>query len=360
MRTSRNGTVATKYWHKLDDGRVQCDVCPRACKLREGQRGFCFVRANQDDRIVLTSYGLSSGFCVDPIEKKPLNHFLPGTAVLSLGTAGCNLGCQFCQNWGMSKSREMATLAGRASPEQLARKAIELGCRSVAFTYNDPTVFLEYACDVADACRSRGLHSVAVTAGYICPEPRREFYSHMDAVNIDFKGFSEKFYSKICSAHLQDVKDTLVYVRRETNLWLEITTLLIPGENDSDQELHDMSAWVVEHLGPDVPWHFSAFHPDWKMKNVPATPPSTLTRARDIARRAGVRHAYVGNVHDSQADSSYCHGCGRLLIGRDWYQLGEWNLTAKGGCPDCGTLLPGLFEEKPGSWGRKRLPVPIG
>jgi len=351
------GTVKTRYWHKLEDGRVQCDVCPRECKLQEGQRGFCFVRANQGDEIVLTSYGLSSGFCVDPIEKKPLSHFLPGTSVLSFGTAGCNLGCKFCQNWDMSKSREIATLADRASPEQLALKAQELGCRSVAFTYNDPVVFMEYADDVADACREQGIQSVAVTAGYMCPEPRREFYSHMDAVDIDFKGFSEEFYSKICSAHLQEVKETLIYVKQETDVWLEITTLLIPGENDSDQELQEMSAWVVENLGPDVPWHFSAFHPDWKMKEVPATPPSTLRKARDIARASGVRHVYVGNVHDEEADSTYCHGCGKRLIGRDWYELTEWNLTAVGACPDCGTALPGVFEEKPGAWGRKRLPV---
>ena len=353
------GTVKTHYWHKLEDGRVQCDVCPRECKLQEGQRGFCFVRANQNDEIVLTSYGLSSGFCVDPIEKKPLSHFLPGTSVLSFGTAGCNLGCKFCQNWDISKSRETATLADQASPEQLAHKAVELGCRSVAFTYNDPVVFMEYADDVADACREQGIRSVAVTAGYICPEPRREFYSHIDAANIDLKGFSEKFYSKICSAHLEDVKETLIYVKQETDVWMEITTLLIPGQNDSDQELHDMSAWVVENLGPDVPWHFSAFHPDWKMNEIPATPASTLRRARDIARGSGVRHAYVGNVHDEEADSTYCHDCGKRLIGRDWYELTEWNLAADGTCPDCGTVMPGVFEEKPGTWGRRRLPVQI-
>ena len=353
------GTVKTRYWHQLEDGRVQCDVCPRECKLSEGQRGFCFVRANQKDEIVLTSYGLSSGFCVDPIEKKPLSHFLPGTAVLSFGTAGCNLGCKFCQNWDMSKSREMATLADRASPEQLAKTAVELGCRSVAFTYNDPVVFMEYADDVADACREKGINSVAVTAGYMCKEPRREFYSHMDAVDIDFKGFTESFYSKVCSAHLEEVKETLVYVKQETDVWLEVTTLLIPGENDSDQELHDMSAWMVEQLGPDVPWHFSAFHPDWKMKDVPATPPETLRRARAIARASGMRHVYVGNVHDEEADSTYCHDCGKRLIGRDWYELTEWNLSAVGTCPDCGTALPGVFEEKPGTWGRRRLPVKI-
>ncbi len=361
METSLTGIHETKYWHRLEDGRVQCDVCPRACKLQEGQRGFCFVRANQGGRIVLTTYGLSSGFCVDPIEKKPLSHFLPGTPVLSFGTAGCNLGCRFCQNWDMSKSREIATLADQASPEKIAEKARELGCRSVAFTYNDPVIFMEYAMDVADACRRREIKAVAVSAGYICPEPRREFYTHMDAANIDLKGFSEQFYSKICSGHLQNVLETLVYLKRETEVWFEITTLLIPGENDSDKELHAMSEWVVENLGVDVPWHFSAFHPDWKMRDHPDTPESTLTRARKIAMGHGVRYAYVGNVHDEEGDSTWCPQCGRRLIGRDWYRLTEWALTREGDCPDCGTRVPGVFEaEGPGDWGRRRLPVSMG
>ena len=348
----------TIFWHRLDDGRVQCDVCPRACKLREGQRGFCFVRANHGGEVVLTTYGRSSGFCVDPIEKKPLNHFFPGTPVLSFGTAGCNLGCRFCQNWDMSKSREMATLADRASPEAIAEKAQELGCRSVAFTYNDPTIFMEYAMDVADACHDRGIKTVAVSAGYMCPEPRREFYRHIDAANIDLKGFTERFYSEICSAHLDDVLDTLVYLKRETGVWFEMTTLVIPDENDSDEELHAMAEWVVENLGVDVPWHFSAFHPDWKMPDHPPTPPETLTRAREIAMGHGVRYVYVGNVHDERGDSTYCHGCGRKLIGRDWYEITEWALTNEGACPDCGTLLPGVFERGgAGHWGRRRLPV---
>lgn len=355
--TAEIGVVSTKHWHRLADGRVQCDVCPRNCRLREGQRGFCFVRANRGGEVVLTSYGLSSGFCVDPIEKKPLNHFLPGTPILSFGTAGCNLGCRFCQNWDMSKSRETATLADQASPELLAREARRLGCRSVAFTYNDPVIFMEYAIDTATACRALGIHSVAVTAGYMCAEPRREFFRHMDAANIDLKGFSERFYEKICSGHLADVLETLVYVKRETSTWLEITTLLIPGENDSEAELHAMAAWVMENLGSDVPWHFSAFHPDWKMRDAPPTPPATLRLARDIARSYGVHYVYLGNVHDEEGSSTYCPECGNQVIGRDGYQLTKWDLDGPGQCRKCGAAVPGVFESRPGTWGARRMPV---
>jgi pyruvate formate lyase activating enzyme len=349
--------VPTKYWHRLEDGRVQCDVCPRACKLHEGQRGLCFVRAAQEGQIVLTTYGRSSGFCVDPVEKKPLNHFLPGTSVLSFGTAGCNLACKFCQNWDISKSREIDTLADAASPAALANAARRLGCRSIAFTYNDPVIFMEYAIDVAQACREQGIHPVAVTAGYMCPEPRREFYRYMDAANVDLKGFTEGFYRNICGGHLQPVLDTLEYLKHETDVWFEITTLLIPDENDSDREIDELSRWVMEHVGPDVPLHFTAFHPDWKMMDKPHTPPATLTRARRIALANGLHYVYTGNVHDSEGGSTYCTGCGLVLIGRDWYELGTWNLTGDGRCVQCGTLLPGKFEAKPGHWGRRRLPV---
>jgi pyruvate formate lyase activating enzyme len=348
--------VPTKYWHRLEDGRVQCDVCPRFCKLNEGQRGMCFVRARENDQIVLTTYGRSSGFCIDPIEKKPLNHFLPGTSVLSFGTAGCNLACQFCQNWDISKSREVSRLSDRAGPEAIARAARELGARSVAFTYNDPVVFLEYAIDVAKACREAGVKSVAVTAGYVTEEPRRELYGRMDAANVDLKGFTERFYKDVCAGHLQPVLETLEYLHRETDVWLEITTLLIPGENDSDAELHQMTEWVVEHLGPDVPVHFTAFHPDYRMLDKGDTPPSTLTRAREIAMKNGIRYAYTGNVHDPKGGSTYCHQCGKVLIERDWYELGEWNLT-DGKCRFCGTPCAGVFEGRPGSWGSRRLPV---
>lgn len=349
--------VKTKYWHLLDDGRVQCDLCPRECKLHEGQQGLCFVRANQNNEIVLTTYGRSSGFCIDPIEKKPLNHFLPGTPVFSFGTAGCNLACKFCQNWDISKSREMDTLADAASPEMITSAAAEYGCRSVAYTYNDPVIFHEYAIDVAKACRAKNIKSVAVTAGYVSPEPRAEFYQWMDAANVDLKAFTERFYHKITGGHLEPVLDTLKYIQHETDCWLETTTLIIPGENDSEKELTEMCEWVVENLGPDMPMHFSAFHPDFKMMDIPATPASTLIMARDIAMKAGVRYAYVGNVHSKDADSTWCHQCGELLIERDWYELGKWNLNAQGCCKSCGTRVAGVFEAAPGNWGAKRLPV---
>ena len=351
--------VPTRYWHRLDDGRLQCDLCPRFCHLKEGQRGLCFVRMNEGGEIVLTTWGRSSGFCVDPIEKKPLNHFLPGTPVLSFGTAGCNLACKFCQNWDISKSREIDTLSGAASPEELARAAVELGCRSIAFTYNDPVIFHEYAIDVAQAAREADVNSVAVTAGYICPEPRREFFRYMDAANVDLKAFTEDFYRKLCGASLAGVLDTLAYIRHETSTWLEITTLLIPGANDGDREIADMCRWIVDELGVDVPLHFTAFHPDWKMRDTPPTPPATLSRARRIALEHGMRYVYTGNVHDSEGGSTWCHGCGARVIERDWYRLGAWNLDAAGRCTNCGTACAGRFEPAPGTWGPKRLPVQL-
>jgi pyruvate formate lyase activating enzyme len=347
----------TKYWHCTEDGRIQCDVCPRACRLKDGQQGLCFVRACEDAKIVLTTYGRSSGFCVDPIEKKPLNHFLPGTSVFSFGTAGCNLACKFCQNWDMSKSREMDTLADAASPEDIARTAQRLGCRSVAYTYNDPVIFLEYAVDTAKACHALGIRSVAVTAGYVSAGAREDFFAHMDAANVDLKAFTDDFYHRLCGGHLQPVLDTLVYLRRETGVWVELTTLLIPGENDSDEEIDRMTRWVVAELGPDVPMHFTAFHPDWKMLDHPPTPPQTLGRARAIAVRNGVRYAYTGNVHDPAGGSTYCPGCGARVIQRDWYELGEWGLDAKGCCAGCGAPIAGVFDPVPGTWGARRVPV---
>ena len=350
-------TVPGRYWHMLEDGRIQCDLCPRYCHLKDGQRGLCFVRARQHDQVVLTTYGRSSGFCVDPIEKKPLNHFLPGTPVFSFGTAGCNLACKFCQNWDISKSREIDTLAASASPQNIAATAERLGCRSVAYTYNDPVIFLEYAVDTAIACRERGLKSVAVTAGYICEEPRREFFAHMDAANVDLKAFTEDFYHKLTGGHLQPVLDTLEYIHKETDCWLEVTTLLIPGHNDDDAGLHRLSEWCLENLGPDVPLHFSAFHPDYKMTDIAQTPVATLERARRIALDTGLNYVYVGNVHDAEADSTYCPACARRVIERDWYKLGEWQLTAGGHCAHCGHKIAGVFEDTPGDWGPRRLPV---
>ena len=347
-----------RFWHRLGDGRVQCDVCPRECHLHEGQRGFCFVRAREGDEVVLDTYGRSSGFCVDPIEKKPLHHFLPGTPVLSFGTAGCNLGCKFCQNWDISTSREWDTLADDASPEAIADAAVRLGCRSVAFTYNDPVVFLEYAVDVADACHAVGVKAVAVTAGYVGPGARRELFSHLDAANVDLKAFTEDFYAKTCAGHLRPVLDTLRYLVHETAVWVEITTLLVPGLNDSDEELGAETRWIVDRLGADIPLHFTAFHPDWKLRDRPPTPPSTLTRAREVALANGLRHVYTGNVHDPEGQTTYCHSCGALLIERDWYELGAWDLV-DGRCRACGALCPGVFESEPGNWGARRLPVRI-
>jgi len=356
-KQNAGGVVPARYWHELPDGRIQCDLCPRSCRLAEGQQGLCFVRAREGGRMVLTTYGRSSGFCVDPIEKKPLNHFLPGTPILSFGTAGCNLTCKFCQNWDMSKSREMDTLADRASPETIARAARELGCRSVAYTYNEPVIFLEYAVDVAAACREEGVRSVAVTAGYVCEKAREEFFGQMDAANVDLKAFTDDFYSRICGGHLEPVLDTLLYLKSETDVWFELTTLLIPGENDSDEELDRMTGWVAEKLGPDVPMHFTAFHPDWKMRDLPPTPSSTLSRARRIAQKNGVRHAYTGNVRDVDGGSTYCHNCGEKIIGRDGYSITTWKLDAEGRCEKCGAVCAGVFEDRPGDWGSKRLPV---
>lgn len=351
--------IPARWWHPLPDGRIQCDLCPRDCKLHEGQRGLCFVRKMEGGQMVLTTYGRSSGFCVDPIEKKPLNHFYPGSSVFSFGTAGCNLACKFCQNWDISKSRETDTLMDQASPDEIAAAAERAGCKSVAFTYNDPVIFAEYAMDVADACHARGLKTVAVTAGYIHDEPRRAFYAKMDAVNVDLKAFTEDFYFKLTGAHLQPVLDTLIYLKRETGVWFEITTLLIPGHNDSDAELSAMSQWIMRELGPDVPLHFSAFHPDWKMMDVPPTPASTLTRARDIALKAGLHYVYTGNVHDTAGGTTSCPGCHAPLIARDWYRIDQYSVTPDGHCPHCGTAIAGRFGAFSQAFGNRRIPIAL-
>jgi pyruvate formate lyase activating enzyme len=356
-REQLTGTLG-RWWHAIEDGRrIQCDLCPRDCKLKDGQRGACFVRGNSGGRMVLTTYGRSSGFCIDPVEKKPLNHFYPGTSILSFGTAGCNLACKFCQNWDISKSKEMDTLMDDATPEAIARAAARHGSKSVAFTYNDPVVFAEYAMDTADACHALGIKAVAVTAGYMYPEPAREFYAKMDAANVDLKGFTEDFYFKLCVGHLQPVLDTLAYIRHRTDCWLEITTLLIPGHNDDDKQLKELSAWCAKELGPDVPLHFSAFHPDYKLLDVPPTPPATLRRARAIAMDAGLRYVYTGNVHDPEGDATYCPGCGKPVIRRDWYEILHYDLDDTGKCSQCGTAIAGRFEKFGRPFGARRIPV---
>jgi pyruvate formate lyase activating enzyme len=349
-----------RWWHRLPDGRLQCDLCPRDCKLQDGQRGACFVRMREGDRMVLTTYGRSSGFCIDPIEKKPLNHFYPGSSVLSFGTAGCNLACKFCQNWDISKSRDMDRLMDQASPQAIALAAQTSDCRSVAFTYNDPVIFAEYAIDTAHACRERGIQTVAVTAGYIHPEPRAEFFAAMDAANVDLKAFTEEFYYRLTGSHLQPVLDTLVYLHHETGVWTEITTLLIPGYNDSDQDIERMCRWIVQELGQDVPLHFSAFHPDHRMRDVQPTPARTLSRARHIAQAEGIHHVYTGNVHDPEGGTTYCPNCSKPLIVRDWYRILDYQLTAAGCCDACGTAIAGRFAASAGTFGQQRIPVRIG
>lgn len=353
------GHYPGRYWHKIDDGRIQCDLCPRYCKLHDEQRGACFVRMREGDGVVLTTYGRSSGFCIDPIEKKPLNHFYPGSSVFSFGTAGCNLACKFCQNWDISKSRDMDRLMDAASPAEIAETAARSGCSSVAFTYNDPVIFAEYAMATADECRARGLKTVAVTAGYITELARGDFYSKMDAANVDLKGFTDEFYVKLCGAHLQPVLDTLVWLRHETDVWFEITTLLIPGHNDSESEVDAMTRWVQKELGSDVPLHFTAFHPDFKMDDLPPTPPATLAHARRIALGNGLRHVYTGNVHDVEGGTTFCTGCHHPLIVRDWYEIRDYRVTAQGACPDCGTPLAGRFGAFDQAFGARRIPVGI-
>lgn len=350
-----------RYWHKLEDGRIQCDLCPRDCKLHEGQRGACFVRARIGDEMVLTTYGRSSGFCVDPIEKKPLYHFYPGSRILSFGTAGCNLACKFCQNWDISKSKDFDRLTDLAGPQDIARTAQEMACNSVAFTYNDPVIFAEYAMDVADACHELGVKTVAVTAGYMHDQPRREFYAKMDAANVDLKAFTDEFYFKLTGAHLQPVLDTLIYLKHETDVWFELTTLLIPGYNDSEHEIGRMCEWIAKELGCDVPLHFSAFHPDYKMIDLPATQPQTLQLARRIAHAAGLSHVYTGNVRDIEGGSTYCAACLSPLVVRDWHLINDYRVAAGGACPDCSAILAGHYGEfEQQQHGRQRTRVMMG
>jgi AmmeMemoRadiSam system radical SAM enzyme/AmmeMemoRadiSam system protein B/AmmeMemoRadiSam system protein A len=350
-----DGIVPGGWWHREGD-RIECDLCPRRCVMKEGDRGFCFVRQNLGGQMMLTTYGRSTGFCIDPIEKKPLNHFLPGTSVLSFGTAGCNLGCKFCQNWDISKSRETERLSQRALPEEVARAALEMGCASVAYTYNDPVIWAEYAIDTALACKELGIKSVAVTAGYITPEARGPFYQFMDAANVDLKAFTEEFYYRTTLSHLQPVLDTLRWLKHETKVWFEITNLVIPQANDELEEFRQMSDWILEAVGDEVPLHFSAFHPDFRMLDRPRTPHETLIAARDIALKAGLKYVYVGNVDDVTRQSTYCPNCQKLLIERNWYELGEYALNREN-CRHCGTHIAGVFATRPGNWGRKRQPV---
>jgi pyruvate formate lyase activating enzyme len=341
----RSGRLRGRWHHRLQDGRVQCDLCPRRCKLRDGQRSFCFVRERQGDDVYLTSYARAMGLAIDPIEKKPLYHFYPGSSILSFGTAGCNLGCKFCQNWDMSKARSMDRLTEVAAPEDIAEAAAKAGCKSVAFTYNEPIIFAEYAIDTAKACHERGIQTVAVTAGYITEEARADFFGVMDAANVDLKAFTRDFYRDLCGAELEPVLDTLRYLARETDVWIEVTTLLIPGHNDSEDEIDRLCDWCVTELGPTVPLHFSAFHPDFKMTDLPRTPAATCQRAREQALRHGVHHVYTGNIRDGRGQSTYCSDCQQVVIERNGYSIGAYRLD-RDRCAACGRALAGRFSQQ--------------
>ena len=343
------GVARARWWHALPNGKVHCDLCPRHCKLKEGQRGFCFVRENRAGELVMTSYGRTSGFCVDPIEKKPLNHFYPGSSVLSFGTSGCNLGCRFCQNWHLSHASQGDRIQGKALPDEVADAAVDAGCKSVAFTYNEPIIFAEFAIDAAQACRRRGIKTVAVTAGYISPKARGAFFGAMDAVNVDLKAFSERFYRKLCFAHLEPVLDTLAWIRRESTTWLEVTTLVIPGENDDPAELRRLSAWCARHLGTETPLHFTAYRPAfrrvaWHEAASRPTPLSTLDLARSIACEEGMKHVYTGNVRDIVGQSTYCVGCGAMVVERVGYEVGALGIDVEGRCEACGRVVAGCFD----------------
>lgn len=356
MDTS-GGRHPANWWHPRDDGTLQCDLCPRECRLHDGQHGACLIRERAGDEMFLTSYGRSSGFCLDPIEKKPLNHFYPGSSVLSFGTAGCNLACKFCQNWDISKARHTAGLATVVSPDAIAQTALTTGARSVAFTYNDPVIFAEYAMDVATACHAHDVRTVAVTAGYIQPEPRRAFFACMDAANVDLKGFSEAFYARMCGARLAPVLDTLIWIHHESQTWLEVTTLLIPGANDASAEIEALCRWFRRELGPDVPLHFTAFHPDYKLTDLQPTPAATLMRARQIALAEGLRYVYLGNLHSAEGGQTDCPVCHSGLIARDGYAILKYQLTADACCPNCGTRIAGHFAAPRTAFGNRRIPV---
>ncbi len=331
-----------RWWHTEDDGRILCTLCPRFCRIGDGQAGFCYIRKNVDGKLYSLGYGSSTGFAIDPIEKKPLNHFLPGSEILSFGTAGCNLGCRFCQNWSISKAKLDEAQSVGVTPDDVVELAVKHKAPSIAFTYNDPVIWGEFVIDISHAARERGLKSVMVTAGYITPEARPEVFRYVDAANVDLKAFTERFYHRLTFSHLDPVLDTLKWLKRETDVWFEITNLMIPGENDGVDETKRLASWVVENLGESVPLHFTAFHPDFKLTDKPPTPAATLKRARQIAQSIGVKFCYVGNVHDREGQTTYCPACQGALIRRSWHEILEYNLDGNR-CP-CGEAIPGLFS----------------
>lgn len=331
-----------KWWIKEESGKIKCTLCPRYCILANGQKGFCFIRENIDGTLYSTAYGRPTGFAIDPIEKKPLNHFLPGTDILSFGTAGCNLGCKFCQNWTMSKSKLDEISSVWASPEDVIFLATKHNLKSIAFTYNDPTIIGEYVIDISKMAHNLGIKSVMVTAGYIDKDSRKEIYKYIDAANVDLKAFSERFYKDLTASHLAPVLDTIKYLKNETNVWIELTTLLIPNENDSEDEIKRMSNWILENIGDEVPHHFTAFHPTFKMQKHQKTTLDTLNKARKIALNAGIKYVYTGNLNNPEAEITYCPNCNTALIERNWHSVNS-NKIIDGKCYKCNSKIAGVF-----------------
>ena len=335
--------VLAKWWEPTDNNKILCTLCPRYCKIGEGQPGFCYIRQNHQGKLYSIGYGKPTGFAIDSVEKKPLNHFLPGTNILSFGTAGCNLGCKFCQNWSMSKAKLDDLHSLDVSPEGVVELAKSYDTPSIAFTYNDPTIFGEYVIDISKIAREEGIKSVMVTAGYIDKEARKDVYKYIDAANVDLKGFTERFYHKLTFSHLIDVLDTLIWLKNETDVWFEITTLLIPDENDSPEEIKQECDWILKNLGDKIPLHFTAFHPDFKMMNKERTTEKTLTTARKIAIDMGIKYCYVGNVHNKEGQTTYCPNCNEKLIKRDWHSVIS-NKLVNGCCKSCGMVIDGVFH----------------
>jgi pyruvate formate lyase activating enzyme len=334
---------SARWWQTLPDGRIHCYLCPRHCHIGEGQHGFCFIRENVGGELVQLGYGRPAALAIDPIEKKPLFHFHPGSAILSLGTAGCNLGCQFCQNFDISKARSVQQSSGHMSPEEIVDLAIAHGAPSIAFTYNEPTIWAEFVIDIARAAHKAGLRTVMVSNGYITREAFFEVYQHIDAVNVDVKGFTENFYSKITLSHLAPVLDVLRWLRRETNVWFELTNLMIPGLNDAPEETNELCDWILGELGDDVPLHFTAFHPDFKMLDRERTPSETIHRARLLAQARGLKYVYEGNVVTKEGGNTVCPTCRSVIIRRSWHQVESCEVQS-GRCPHCNAAIAGRFD----------------
>ena len=323
--------------------KVKCRICPKECVVDDGQAGDCRVRVNRRGNLTATTFGRPCALHVDPIEKKPLFHFLPAPGAFSVAAAGCNLHCKNCQNWEISQAGPLDVRSSAVPPEELVRLAKDSNCKSIAYTYTDPVVFYEYTLRTATLAREAGLRNVLVTAAYINPEPLRRLCKETDAANVDLKFIDDALYQSNCDASVKPVLDAL-RIFREEGVWLEITNLVIPTMNDEARSIERLCRWVVENLGRDVPIHFSRFHPLYQLRHLPATPKETLERAAKIAADCGIRYCFVGNVWGSEGEHTYCPNDRAVLVRRVGYRIAEYNLTAEGKCPKCGEEIPGVWK----------------